>query len=126
MTTREPVLTVFIDPDDEGRVIDQVAQRFPLMSAISFDDTEDDPSLREQWMHEHPRVDPGERRCRLVVIERGSGGETGEVPVSQCAEHILDVIAPHARSEAARTPPFEVTPDEIPWTAHVTLWSPDR
>ncbi|MEO9329161.1 hypothetical protein [Gordonia aurantiaca] len=122
MPIRVPLLTVFITPEDERRVADLMAQRFPDLPEITFDVADDDPALREQWRYEHPGDEPSRRRCRLVVAD------TTTTTASRCAERILDVISPHAHGEAARPAPFPATPDAIPWTAHVTLWAgpPDR
>ncbi|MHC3000883.1 hypothetical protein [Gordonia sp. GN26] len=117
MSTREPLLTVFIRPADERRVIESVAERFPQVPPIAFADADDEPSLREQWTHEHPGVEPGDRRYRHVVADTTVMGPT------RLTEMVVDVISPHARTEAAQTPPFAATPDEFPWTAHTELWS---
>ena len=117
VSARETILTVLIRPFDEQRVIDAVAQRFPGLPRIEFADAEGDPALREQWSREHPDSELGDRRCRELVVD------TGGSSAQRLAEQVLDVISPHSRGEAMSTPPFPVTPDEFPWSAHTPLWT---
>lgn len=113
---REVLLTVLIRPSDEQIVIDLVAQRFPDMPRIQFDVAEDDLSLCVQWAQEHPGIELADRRCREVIAD------TTGTTARRCSERVLDVISPHARAEASMTPPFPITPDEYPWSAHTELW----
>lgn len=117
MPTREPVLTLFIRPADEERVVDMVARRYPDMPELEFATAADDPSLHVQWTREHPDALPADRRCRDVLVD------TSGSSARALAERVLDVISPHARLEDAQTPPFRATPDEFPWSAHSPLWA---
>ncbi|TWS23470.1 hypothetical protein FK268_14380 [Tsukamurella sputi] len=120
MSAGFPLVTVFIRPDDEPRVIASIGDRLAA-SAASFEFTAspEDPSLHRQWTVEHPLVPPADRRCR-VLWARFDGADLQRV-----AEAAIDVLSPHARGEneailAGRE--VHVTPDDFPWYAHVPLW----
>lgn len=98
---------------------------------FSDGDADDTASLVEQWTIEHPGQQVGQRRIRTI----GAGTDGTDSPAGvtgfmdseaqQVAETVVDIICPHAREEERRLQagePFEVTPDEIPWSGHTLLW----
>ncbi|KXP13102.1 hypothetical protein AXK57_02400 [Tsukamurella pulmonis] len=120
MSAGFPLVTVFLRPADESRVLAAIGDRLGAdADAFAFTPSPDDPSLRLQWVLEHPQSPPADRRCAVLWAR------FDEADLERVAEAAIDVLSPHARTEnAAILAGREVraVPDEFPWYAHVPLW----
>lgn len=120
MSAGFPLVTVFLPPDDEPRVIAAIGRLIGVDGALlEFASSPEDPSLLRQWIIEHPTVPAADRRCRVLWAR------FDEADLHRLAEAAIDVLSPHARDENEAIlagHEVRVTPDEHPWYAHVPLW----
>ena len=118
--THQDLLTMLILPEEEQRITEFLRARVSQDTQVEFAEASTDYSLLEQWAAEHPGSPVGDRRVKTLSVQ-GS-----DINPQALAEAVIDLITPHARGENARLKQGEsvrVSADQIPWSAHYSLWS---